>query len=749
MGNKKRTIGYKYRLGLFMVTCITSGLSTSLRRIVFGGRDLWEGDQEEGLLLIGKPDFFGGEKKEGGFSGSIDLMPGKEDQGVNNYLSERFPDVVLPAFRNVFTMVFRQTLLTSLTPYIKPMLMEMQCHFTDWYPEKAEIGTEGDLNPAHMIYFLLTDTASGLGLASSKLDDTSFRSAADTLYDEGFGLSFAYEDDSVEALLTYIEDHIDGKVFENLTTGLMELSLIRDDYEKSELVHFSGPKDIIQIVECRKPTPSELVNQVNVEIVDKDNNVIPITVQNLALVGVSDASSPNSLDVKYHGVKDFDLGQKLAYRDLLSAGRPLFFLEFEAGRKAYNLKITQPIRFTHPDNTDIQDMVFRVVNIRLEDNESSRIIVTAVQDVFFQPESSYTQQQGELFVEPSEEPANLATSDVYLSLAPYSILRNTLDAEVFDSILEGEEWALLLCDRVTANDTEVSYLVGTSESTLTDNDTSVDYPEVAILGGDVGKLTGSFSTPSFSDTEIEYPVFAVINNEWIVVNSFDGTNLDVTRGALDTQPQEHAEGSLVFFVSSDSFLDEEPRAEGQTYFYKLIAQNTRGSADASQAPTKILAFTPRVDRPYSPKNVKLNGSFEPGSILDEVVVTWNTRNRLATSSNEDWYSDSNSTEPDTTVTISYYNMDSGSPVLILTRSGLVTNTDTLTLSQEFAASGGLADTIRVELYTVATVGGLQSFSTYIYDVPRTILNPPASAEEGDLAEIITTQDLSLDLDEEV
>ena len=96
-----------------------------------------------GRIRIDKPDLFGGESREGGIVGDIDVLMGGPDQGPNDYLAARAGGPV-PAFRGIASLVLRQVAL-GLNPYLKPWAVRLTRVFAaeagglQWYPAKAAI----------------------------------------------------------------------------------------------------------------------------------------------------------------------------------------------------------------------------------------------------------------------------------------------------------------------------------------------------------------------------------------------------------------------------------------------------------------------------------------------------------------------------------------------------------------------------------------------------------------------------------
>lgn len=141
--SKKVTAGYKYYVGMHKALC--HGPVDKLVRIRVGGNQAWVGDNKGGALYIDKAGLFGGEKREGGVSGQVDIEMGAPDQGQNSYLASRLGASLLPAFRGVCCAVLRQVYI-GLNPYLKDWGWMVQRVLTrsngaeQWYKSKAAIG---------------------------------------------------------------------------------------------------------------------------------------------------------------------------------------------------------------------------------------------------------------------------------------------------------------------------------------------------------------------------------------------------------------------------------------------------------------------------------------------------------------------------------------------------------------------------------------------------------------------------------
>ena len=153
--SKKATVGYKYYLGVHFG--LWKGPIDQITQISVDKRRAWppEGEEPSLPITIDAPELFGGEAREGGVSGLVDIEFGESGQLQNDYLVEQLGSSV-PAYRGITTAVLRQAYMGN-NPYLKPWAFRgerihtRQDGIEQWYDEKAEIpslkayweGTEG------------------------------------------------------------------------------------------------------------------------------------------------------------------------------------------------------------------------------------------------------------------------------------------------------------------------------------------------------------------------------------------------------------------------------------------------------------------------------------------------------------------------------------------------------------------------------------------------------------------------------
>lgn len=139
--SKKQTIGYKYFLGMHLILC--HGPIDYLKRIYVDAKLAFQGSVGQSQIYITKKNLFGGEKREGGISGTLDVELGSSTQTKNDYLQSQLGNDI-PAFRGVMGVVLRQMYLGN-NPYLKrwsfrvQRVLVRQDGIAQWYPSKAPI----------------------------------------------------------------------------------------------------------------------------------------------------------------------------------------------------------------------------------------------------------------------------------------------------------------------------------------------------------------------------------------------------------------------------------------------------------------------------------------------------------------------------------------------------------------------------------------------------------------------------------
>lgn len=331
-----------------------------------------------------------------------------------------------PAYRGRLTILF-DGITAMMNPYPKPWKFRVRRILkgwdgTVWQPGLAKIELDastsgaGDevfpqtsriihaMNPAHIIYECLTNRIWGRGLPRSALDDASFAAAAQTLFNEGFGMCLKWNrQDSIQSFVQAVIDTIGAAMYEDRETGLIKLKLIRADYTFASLPVFDSSTGLLSIEEATTASPANMISECIVSyhdpITDKPRKV---RAQNIAVVQMSGGVT-NTISKDYLGIPISSLAQRLAQRDLRAASSRLRRFSVTLDRRGWDIYPGDVIRIRDVKRS-IPDMAVRVG--RYEDGtfQDGRIKVQAIQDVFALPATSFTGNQGGGWVPPATNP---------------------------------------------------------------------------------------------------------------------------------------------------------------------------------------------------------------------------------------------------------------------------------------------------------------------------------------------------------
>lgn len=161
-GGKEVTVGYRYSLGMHLGICL--GPVDAINEIRAGDRVAWLGFlAASGSTTIDNPSLFGGDEREGGLQGGLDVMMGEATQAANSYLTSKL-GTPQPAYRGILSLVWKGGQISANNPYLKPWAIRVRRitkgwkNDTPWYPEKAPIGLI-----AAQENLVVADYASGIG----------------------------------------------------------------------------------------------------------------------------------------------------------------------------------------------------------------------------------------------------------------------------------------------------------------------------------------------------------------------------------------------------------------------------------------------------------------------------------------------------------------------------------------------------------------------------------------------------------
>lgn len=304
-----------------------------------------------------------------------------ERSGVNRAL--------LPDYQNqMLVMVNAEIQIGQLgfTAQVPMIGLEISAYGPDPVPSGDG---EYDANPAWIMWDLLCGRIWKMGLTADKLDFDSWQFAAQTLVQEGHGMSIViYRRDDAQKIFDDILQQINGVMFFDPATGTIKLKLIRFDYNIFETREMTVDNTIgrpeVTIINWR-----DTLNQVRVKYRDRSRdyreNVAPA--QKLGN-SIAQERRIRSRDVSYLGCMSGDLAATLAARDLGILGRPVLSVNCQLDRTFYDLLPGDALK-AEWGPYGITNKFFRVLNVDQGQLGDGSLRVSLIEDVFQSSANGY------------------------------------------------------------------------------------------------------------------------------------------------------------------------------------------------------------------------------------------------------------------------------------------------------------------------------------------------------------------------
>lgn len=489
-----------------------------------------------------------------------------------------------------------------------------------------------EMNPAHMLYQSLTDTEFGMGQPSAMIDEATYTAAADTLFDEGFGLFLQLvQQQTVEEFMQEVLNHCGGVQYTDPTTGKWVFKLIRDDYDAGTLEVFDE-EQIVSIESFQRPGYGETVNQIIVKYRDQLNEgKEAATPPHNDLANIQAQGATVSQTRNYVGLPTFELASRVALRDLRAASTPLAKFRVTMTRAAWALRPGDVIKLSWA-KLGLSEVIVRVLGINTGTLVDGTIVLDCAEDVFGLPDSSYVGQEDSGFVLPDTTPQPIVLQDVLE--APYWDVSRTLGPA--DLALVDADAAYIETVAAPVNGLQLNYQIYSriSPAEYDDQDLGEYIPTATVSAAVAREDTLINYADGLNVDQVDLPARAMIGAgrlaEFVEVTAIDEDSfvLTVNRAVLDTTPQEHAIGARIWFIGEEISQDSTERATADDVDVKLIAIS--GSGDSLLADATEMSIVPdqRFYRPYPPGNVLINGDGYPTAIVEALSVTYADRDRI-------------------------------------------------------------------------------------------------------------------------
>jgi hypothetical protein len=731
-GSGSQTIGYRYYMTLQYGLC--RGPIDEIVQIKAGDKSAWpnlEGSvtnydttiTDDRETSINAPKLFGGEKSEGGIQGTLTACMGKSNQiypaWFKNLLGADVPD-----FRGVATVIFNG-MICALNPYPKEWKFRLRRTTAGWdgpvwQPTLATIWLADNkiraMNPAHILYECITNRQWGRGYDRSRIGESTWGPVAQTLYNEGFGLCMKWSrQDSLQAFIQEILDHIGGTLYVNRETGLLDLDLIRDDYNVDDLPLFDRTSGLLSVDQSEAATQADAISEIIVKYRDVLlNEEQEIRAQNLAVIQSNEGTSSKTNN--YSGIPILSLAARVAQRDLRAVSASTNRYSVKLDRRAWRIRPGSVFRVSDPD-MGIENLVLRAGKVGDGTLTNGPITVEAALDVFGLSATSFISPEEPAWQPPNSNPlvinTRLAREATYqeligrLTAADLAILDVNATTLAVAAVRPGQG---LLNYSIASRTGSGLYEVRGSES----------FAPGALCNGALGYYTENVVFDGAIDTGLmDVGDLIQVDNEIMSVTDItldvDGNSgtFTVLRGCVDTIPALHADNARIIFISDSLGTDSREYVNSDVVDVKLLSNSSSATLDEALAPTDIVTMVGRQGRPYVPGAVFVDGTpaFNNVAAGVDFRIEWTHRDRKLQADQIVSHWDANvGPETGTTYTLRFYN---SSNTLVRTVASISNNFRVFS-----AADDTIAGSVTVELEAVR--GGITSFQKYRFAMIRSI-----------------------------
>lgn len=501
----------------------------------------------------------------------------------------------------------------------------------------------GDMNPAHVMYDIITNQFRGMGRPIADIDDESFRAGATTHFVEMFGISTKFNRQGpVADFMKAIEEVADSVCDIDPITGDWYYAPNRADYDPDTLPEFDE-SNILEINDFTAHAYGNIVTRVVTKYKHPTEPNTPAETRwdNPATYGaqygrmtISEFLAPQ--------IRNHALAGRVCAREGRKQTHELRAFTAIVNRDGYGLRRGKVVKMTW-GKLGMAGVICRVIGVNYGNLENRQIKLALVEDIYGLPDSSYTAVQSSQWT-PMDTAAYPATAR-YFSEAPYYALIRMLSAGFTEALDADAGYLMGFVGRPTA--LSLGYNIWTSPdfvdedfietasgksfvATATIVDTVGLYDDPIAIENGVG--TATMTLPLFM-------VFAGGSDEEEICEvtdlELDNTSIRVSRAILDTTPKAHVAGTRVFFINpvngwalnnDPSYEDDVVSAAPQTY-----ASGGVLSYAETIALHQEVTIERRQNSPYPPGAVFIDSGIEeeePTLVVGPFDVLWSHRHRL-------------------------------------------------------------------------------------------------------------------------
>lgn len=650
--SKRVTTGYKIYIGIDCLLAI--GPSVVLKTIWADNKLVWQGTLTGGDIYINLPDLFGGTEKSGGLVGTVTFYNGSYNPNQDPYLISKIgPNV--PAYNAFARALFKSFYIgTQTTP--KAFSFEIQKLTTALHATYSKMPNGLDANPMEIAYDAIVSKYGKLGNLEADLELTSFVNCAQTLYNEGLGMSLLVQSAITgKDLLEEVFRVADGVLYQDPATSKIIAKLIRDDYDVNTLLVLDE-SSILKLSNFQKTTWENTFNQCRVTFKDRLNSYDDSVGIEQDYANIAFQGRIKSTELSMPSVKDSTVASKIANRQLSILSVPLYKCDIVANRKAQKLR-PGDVFVLNWNAYYLSQMVMRVTKIDLGDLTDNKIKITAVQDRFSVGDSTFAIPEI-----PSWTPITTSANPItvykvwvppcFLTFANESDLLSNFDTNGrFHIFANPPSNASLSYDVLESQDAFITNFLSVADVSYNGSGLLLNAYSNSIASTDRHDIGSTLVVTNISDLAIANlhnsanlaeavanVSLLLINNELFLYVGFTNngngvvTFNNVYRGILDTIPASHAQNDRVWFISGNDNLIPELIPTSAVRSFKLLDKTVSNKYDSTLASSFNGTMTNRASYPLPPQYLTIAGSRTPGPFTGAttLAVAWKNRSRLDT-----------------------------------------------------------------------------------------------------------------------
>lgn len=547
-----------------------------------------------------------------------------------------------------------------------------------WQKNRIYESKHLDINPIHEMREILTGYTA-MNKPESDVNDENFMLAADRIWDEGLGISWAIQQKSCKEAIDELLYHIEAGIRVNRQTGQYEIVLFRDDLlNLDDAMHFdeSNIKEFSREV----ANQDELINVLNVKYYDRENikessfNVY----ENGNLMNNGNQEITEAVNFPYF--MNRRNAELVANWKLKQLSTPTWKGSFTTGKyEARKLNKYDVIKLSWI-NAGFVDMPVRIMKISLGDGRDNTVNIDWVEVI---PYSSLSYQS--INVDPPTSvvlPAQPNLSKVF-EMPYFEAVQNFGQTQVDAELANNPDLGYLMIASKRPQNNSLNALLYTNSGAGYIQQNVINYCPTLTLDQNIDYLDTSFAVKnvdSIGNAELGSCLF--VDNEVMVYQSFNVMTkvITVKRGALDTLPAKHNLNANAFFYDAYPSYDTTQYVDSEIVNAKSLTTTPSSVLDITAATTLSLEINARAIRPYPPANIKINNSYylAESQIVNDLVVTWVHRNRLQqTGGSILGWTDATVTK-ETGVTYSIQLLENN--VVLLSQTGITANSYTISKS---------------------------------------------------------------------